>query len=149
MKPIRTLVLVADDQTARFLINEGIGKGLKEIAGLSAAQFLDAQIAYDDRPGRQTGGPGGMARHGFDPGDTADQMGRERFAGYVAEELDREWRRVKPDRLILAAAPKMLGALRAKLAAAPAAALHGDLAKDLVKVAARDLPGYFADIQPM
>lgn len=149
MKPIRTLVLVADDQTARFLINEGIGKGLREIAGLSAAQFLDAKIEYDDRPGRQTGGPGGVARHGFDPHENADEMGRERFAGYVAEELGREWKRVKPDRLILAAAPKMLGTLRAKLTGAPAAALHGDLAKDLVKVPAQDLPRYFADIQPM
>ncbi|MGB3313305.1 MAG: host attachment protein [Albidovulum sp.] len=149
MKPIRTLVLIADDQTARFLINDGIGKGLKEVAGLSAAQFLDAQIDYDDRPGRQTGGPGGVARHGFDPGEKADEAGRSRFAGYVAEELGREWTRIKPDRLILAAAPKMLGALRSRLNGAPAAALHGDLAKDLVKVAVRDLPGYFADIQPM
>lgn len=149
MKPVRTLVLIADDQTARFLINDGIGKGLKEIAGLSAAQFLDTQIAYDDRPGRQTGGPGGMARHGFDPGEKADEAGRARFAGYVAEELDREWKRIKPDRLILAAAPKMLGALRSRVNGAPAAALRGDLAKDLVKVAARDLPSYFADIQPM
>ena len=149
MKPVRTLVLVADDQTARFLINEGIGKGLKEVAGLSAAQFLDAQIEYDDRPGRQTGGPGGVARHGFDPGEKADAAGRSRFAGYVAEELAREWKRVKPDRLILAAAPKMLGELRSRLNGAPAAALHGDLAKDLVKVSAKDLPGHFADIQPM
>lgn len=149
MKPIRTLVLVADDQTARFLLNEGIGKGLRELAGLSAAQFLDAKVEFDDRPGRQTGGPGNMARHGFDPGDKADEAGRSRFAGYVTEELDREWKRVKPDRLILAAAPKMLGELRSRLNGAPAAALHGDLAKDLVKVAARNLPDHFADIQPM
>lgn len=149
MKPIRTLVLVADDQTARFLINEGIGKGLKEVAGLSAAQFLDAQIEYDDRPGRQTGGPGGVARHGFDPGENADEAGRSRFASYVVEELDREWSRIKPDRLIIAAGPKMLGVLRSRLTGASAQALHADLAKDLVKVAAQDLPRHFADIQPM
>ncbi len=149
MKPIRTLVLVADDATARFLINEGIGKGLKEIAGLSARQFADAQIAYDDRPGRQTGGADGTARHGFDPHENADEMGRARFVGYVAEELSREWKRHSPDRLIVAAPPKTLGALRAKLNGAPAAALHGDLAKDLVRVSVQDLPKHFADILPM
>ncbi|MCU9849826.1 host attachment family protein [Defluviimonas sp. WL0024] len=149
MKPVRTLVLVAGEENARLLINDGIGKGLTERAGLSVAQFADAQIEYEDRPGRQTGGPGGTARHGFDTHGHDQEIARSNFAQHVVEAVQETWARVKPDRLIVAAPPKMLGALRAKLTGAPAAALHGDLAKDLVKVPVHDLPPHFADIQPM
>ena len=149
MKPITTLVLLVDDASARILINQGIGKGLRDHAELSLKQFADAQIDYGDRPGRQTGGPAGVARHGFDPHETADAQSRARFAGHLAEALEQEWAQLRPDRLIIAAAPKMLGALRGAITGAPAAALHADLAKDLIKVALGDLPAHFADIQPM
>lgn len=149
MKPIVTLVLLADDAAARILINEGIGKGLREHAVLSLTQFADAQVGYDDRPGRQTGSPAGAHRHGLDPHETADALSRARFARHLAEALDQEWAQLRPDRLIIAASPKMLGVLRDSIKGAPAAALHADLAKDLMQVTLRDLPGHFADIQPM
>lgn len=149
MKPKRTLVLISDDVSARILINEGVGKGLSELAVLSLQQFADAQIAYDDRPGRQTGSPARAHRHSFDPHETAEAQSRARFARHVAEAVAQEWADRFPDRLIIAAPPKMLGALRACISGAPAAALHADLAKDLMKVAVRDLPEHFADIQPM
>ncbi len=146
MKPVRTLVLVADDESARFLLNEGVGTGLREVAGLAASQFADTQIEFVDRPGRQTGGPGGVARHGFDPHDNVDEQGRMRFAHHLTEALDQEWGQAKPDRLIIAAPAKMLGVLRDRIKGAPAAALHADLAKDLVNVPVHDLAEHFKDV---
>lgn len=142
MKPDRTLVLIADDAEARFLINEGPGTGLKDHAGLSTAQFPDLQIDYQDRAVRQTG-PGGAARHGVDPRATLEEQRRERFARHVAAALDQEWGQVRADRLVIAAAPKMLGVLRKMIAGPAAAALAGDLAKDLMKTPALDLPKHF------
>lgn len=143
MKSDRTLVLMADDAEARFLLNEGPGTGLRELAGMKVGQFADADLDYEDRPGRQTGGPGNMARHGFDPHDTVEEQRRGRFVTHVVKALDQEWRQVKPDRLVVAAPPKMLGVLRKALGGAPAAALAGDLAKDLMKIPAIDLPKHF------
>ena len=149
MKPIRTLVLVAGEESARFFMNEGAGKGLSALCDLSISQFADANVDYSDRPGRQTGGPGNMARHGFDPHDTVDEQERARFAKRVAEALDQEWAQAKPDRLVVAAPAKMLGLLRDLIKGAPAAALHADMAKDLVNVPVHDLPGHFAEVLPL
>jgi protein required for attachment to host cells len=146
MKSTRTLILVADDETARFFVNDGVGKGLREIAGLTARQFADAKIAYMDAPGRSSAGPGGMAKHGFDPHATADEEGRANFAGYVLQALETEWTQAKPDQLVIAASPKMLGVLRPRLSGAPAKALLADLAKDLVNIPLPDLPKHFAKI---
>lgn len=145
MKKVRTLVLMADDAEARFLLNEGPGTGLRELAVLKVGQFADADLDYEDRPGRQTG-PGGGPRHGFDPHATLEEQRRDRFVKNVVEALDQEWGQVKPDRLVVAAPPKMLGVLRKALGGAPAAALAGDLAKDLIKIPAIELPKHFAEL---
>ncbi|WP_347310621.1 host attachment family protein [Defluviimonas sp. SAOS-178_SWC] len=146
MKPIRTLVLVAGEESARFFLNQGVGKGLSEVCDISISQFAAAQVDYSDRPGRQTGGPGGVARHGFDPHDSADEQERGRFARHVVEALAQQWSAGKFDRLVVAAPAKMLGVLRGQIKGAPAAALHADLAKDLVNVPLHDLPGHFTGV---
>lgn len=144
MKPVRTLILIADDVTARFVVNEGVGKGLREECVLSVSQFAQDQVSFEDRPGRGSGGAGG--RHGYETGATADDMGRARFARHVSEALDQEWRALSPDRLILVAPPKMLGVLRGALGPEPRAALLADLAKDLVKVSLVELAGHLEPV---
>jgi protein required for attachment to host cells len=146
MKPERTLILMIDDAEARFLINAGPGTGLQELSSLSLEQFDDRQTGYDDRPGRQTGGPGGAARHGFNPEETMEGLNRARFVGHAVEALDAEWAKAKADRLVVAAPPKMLGVLRKALHGAPAAALAADLDKDLMKIPLNDLPKHFEDV---
>lgn len=149
MKPIRTLVLLADDETARFLLNEGVGKGLSELSELKAQEFGDTDVEYADRRGRQTGGANDMGRHGFEPSTSIEKQEREKFLSHVITRLESEWKKHGPDRFVLAAPAKTLGALRDRLSGAPAAALHGDLSKDLTKIPVRDLPRHFADILPM
>jgi len=146
MKPLRSLILVANDEMARFFLNEGVGKGLDERFGLSSGQFQVETVDHEDRPGRSAAGPGGMARHAFGRHQSDDELERERFAQHVAECLDREWQTLSPDRLFIAAGPKMLGALRKRIGKAPAAALAGELAKDLVKVPHAELPSHFSDL---
>jgi protein required for attachment to host cells len=143
MKAERTLILIMDDAQARFLVNDGPGTGLRALSSLSLDQFADTLTGYDDRPGRQSGGPGGAARHGFDPEETLEDLNRARFASHVVTALDGEWAKAKADRLIVAAAPKMLGVLRKELRGAPAKALAADLAKDLMKIPPHDLPSHF------
>jgi len=146
MKPERTLVLMIDDAEARFLVHDGPGKGFRGLASLRQDQFGDMQEGYDDHPGRQSGGFGGMARHGFNAEETVEDLNRTRFADHALAALDAAWAKANADRLVIAAAPKMLGVIRKGLRGAPAAALAADLAKDLMKIPVNDLPKHFADV---
>jgi protein required for attachment to host cells len=147
MKPVRTLILVADDVVARILVNDGVGKGLREVAGLSARQFPG------DRP-RQAGelyqsshgASSGQVRHGIDPRTSVHEHARENFVRHVVEALDRQWRDLRPDRLIVAAPAKVLGVLRARLSGAPAQSIHAELGKDLTGVPLHDLGAHFEDV---
>lgn len=142
MKPQRTLVLMADETAARFLVNDGPGKGLRELAGLSASQFPDLQLEYQDRAPRNAR-PASSARHAVDPRESLETQLRERFARHVAEALEQEWDEAAADRLVVAAGPKMLGILRKLVSGPPAAALAGDLPKDLMNTPLNDLPKHF------
>jgi len=138
MTPIRTLVLLAGAEDARLFVNEGVGKGLTEIVALSATQFPETATEYADRPGRQSAAPG-MGRHGLQPSTSVDDQQRDRFADRVIEALEQEWPQAGADRLVIAAPPKMLGRLRARLKGAPKAALMADIDKDLMHLAPKDL----------
>jgi len=144
MKPVRTLVLVADDETARFLVNEGVGKGLRQVAQLTADSLDTERFRYADTPGRERAAPG-MARHGMEPRSSEERQAREAFADLVVRELQGAWDTGAHDRIVIAAAPRMLGALRDRLGGlAPHVAASLD--KDLVKVPLSDLPRHFSDV---
>lgn len=146
MKAQRTLVAIADDEKARFFLNEGVGKGLTEVAGTSVGQFPDTTVEYADRPGRASGGKGAVGLHGIDPHMSLETLHRGRFALHVIDALNDVWRTRKPDRLVIAAPPKMLGELRDNLGQVLRDALFADLPKDLIKVPVHDLPGHFDGI---
>ena len=137
MTPIRTLVLLAGAQDARFLINDGVGRGLAEVLALSAAQFPEVARDFADAPTRGHA-PGG-ASYAVDPATSAADQHRARFAERVIEALAQEWAAARADRLVLVAPPKMLGLLRARLSGAPKAALAADLDKDLVHLPVQDI----------
>ena len=143
MKSVRTLVVIADDERARFFLNDGVGKGLTEVAGTSVGQFPDTTVDYADRPGRASGGKGAVGLHGIDPHQPLETLHRERFAKHLIEALDEEWRVQTPDRLVIAAPPKMRGEIRDCLSATLRRALYADMPKDLMKIPVHDLPGHF------
>lgn len=144
MTPIRTLVLLAGAEDARFLINDGVGKGLTEVLALSSAQFADLAPGFADAPTRGYA-PGGTG-FAVDPGTAPDERRRAVFADRVIEALAQEWPVARADRLVLAAAPKMLGLLRVRLSGAPKAALAADLDRDLVHLPLCDLGAHLDGI---
>jgi protein required for attachment to host cells len=145
MKPVKTLVLVASEAEARILENTGRGQGLREVAGLRAADFPETDQGFDDTAGRQSAAPG-TARHAFEPRETAREARRVTFAGLILEAFDQAWKQGGHDRLIIAAPPRLLGELRSDMPKPMADAVLADIPKNLVKVALRDLPPYFTDI---
>ena len=146
MKPVRTLVLIADDRAARFLVNDGVGKGLREVTGLDARDFADSAGIPAGEIYRSSHGPTGRVRHAIDPRKTIEEQARQAFVGHVVAALNSHWTAEVPDRLVIAAPAKVLGLLRRRLAGAPARAVHAELSKDLVGLPLRDLAPHFADV---
>ncbi len=141
MKAARTFVLLANEHEARFLVNEGPGKGLLQVGGLTQTH----ETQYSDMPGRSQAGPG-AARHGLDRSATEREQNRTKFSVEVAEAAEAQWAKGDYDRVVMAAPPKMLGALREDIGGAMKAAMAGDMDKDLLKVALHDLPPHLEDM---
>ena len=93
----------------------------------------------------QRGGPG-MAHHGFERPTSERRQQREDFAELVMEETARIFAAQGYDRLVVAAAPKMLGALRDDMPDALKSALRADLDKDLTKLPLSDLPAHLDEV---
>jgi protein required for attachment to host cells len=140
MKPLETLVLLANEREAQLLVNLGPNKGLREVLRFDAAQ----NIEYSDQPGREQGGPD-MGGHSYQPPTSPREQNREAFAQDVLKIATREWERGNFSRFVMSAPPKMLGELRNRLSGPLKQALEADLDKDIVGVAAEDLPRHFEE----
>lgn len=128
-----TLVVVAQRAEARFFVHEAPGRGLDEIADLvhpeSRAHGIDLE---SDRPGRvhERHGP---TRHAMGQEETTKEREASNFSREVAEAIRK--RRVEEgfDRLVLVAEPGFLGLLREALDGPTAAAVFGEVHKNLTK----------------
>ncbi|MCM2561401.1 host attachment family protein [Lutimaribacter sp. EGI FJ00015] len=145
MKPVRTLILLASEKQMRLVENVGVGKGVAEIATYTVDDLGEISSRYADAPGRQRGGPG-MGGHEFERPTSERRQQREDFADHVMDETARIFQANGYDRLVVAAAPKMLGALRDDMPAPLKSALHADLDKDLTKTELADLPSHLQDV---
>ena len=141
MNSVCTMVIVATDKVARFLENSGAGQGLREVKVMEA----EATPGFADFTGRSQG-TGGTARHGFERPTGEEEHARDIFATEIVKTAAKLWADGGYDRLLMAAPPKMLGVLRAKLVAPLDDALSGDLNKDLSHVSVYDLPDHFSDL---
>ncbi|MBS0126580.1 host attachment protein [Thetidibacter halocola] len=145
MKPVRTVLLLANDREARLLENDGVGKGLHQLSHLTAEGLAGLEPAYTSGPGRSQAAPG-VARHGMEDATSSEELNRGRFAAALADEVARVIGKGGQDRLMVSAPAKMLGALRAALAKQSGVAITHDMDKDLVHVATNDLPRHFEDV---
>ncbi|SIO37698.1 Protein required for attachment to host cells [Rhodovulum sp. ES.010] len=141
MKPLQTLVLLANEREAQLLVNLGPNKGLTELLRFDAAQ----NIEYSDQRGREQGGPD-MGGHSYQPPTSPREQNREAFADDVLKVSLQEWERGDFTRFVMSAPPKMLGELRNRLAGPLKGALAADMDKDIVGVATDDLPRHFKDV---
>jgi protein required for attachment to host cells len=133
MRPIKTLVLLANDANARLFENLGPGKGLTEIEDLAASMIAETNVRYADRPGRQTSTPG-VGQHAFDQAEAEHDQAQAAFAKVVLKETDGRFGEGGYDRFVMVAAPSTLGVLRDQLPARLKKALVLDVDKDFLKL---------------
>ena len=144
MKPIRTLVLVADEEHARLFEKAAVTEPLVELFSIEKSDFSDTDQSYSDFPGRSSAAPG-MAVHAFDRTATEREQERHVFAAHVLEAAARHLKDGNYKRLAVAAPPKMLGSLRAGMKGPLAKIERFEVDKNLTKETPEDLVARFSD----
>ena len=109
-----TWVLICNGEKALFLRNDGDA----DAPDLNVVRIDEQDNPKDidqsaNRPGRMQGSPGGH-KSAFDDTDW-HELAKERFASDLADRLYKQAHRGAFDRLVIVAAAKTLGALRAEL----------------------------------
>ncbi|NKB26651.1 MAG: hypothetical protein GKR99_03415 [Rhodobacteraceae bacterium] len=136
MKPIITWAILANSTQAHVVENSGPGRGFAAIPGRT---FRAADpMSYSDQPG-VTHSPAGSARSAMDK-NSPKRLAESLFARQLAEALERDHAKGRFARLILVAAPHMLGELRAAMPQALVDLIAGEVDKDLTQVPVRELP---------
>ncbi len=110
-----TLIVVADASRARLLVADRNKSTFHEILTLAhpEGRLHESEIT-SDLPGR-TFDSHGTGRHSMEQPVSAKQQERINFAKQIARQLDEVNSKVSFDKLILIAAPAMLGLLRDNL----------------------------------
>lgn len=146
VKPIKTWIVVADGARMRVFVNDGPGHGLSELAG--KARQTDPKPSRDidaDRPGRSFD-RAGQGRHAMEPPSDSSRHAKKRFADEIADILENAHRDAAFDRLVLVAAPAMLGDLRTALTTKVRDVVYLELAKDLTHLDERRLAKHLSDM---
>lgn len=133
MEPIKTLVLLADDEKARLCRNLGPYKGLEEIEDYSASVLEMERYENADRAGRNQAEPG-TAYHSYDPEPSDEQKARKAFAELLIYELTVQFAKGGYDRLVVIAPPTMLGELRKAMPKKLKKLLVLDIPKDYLQL---------------
>lgn len=139
MKQPVTLVLLADE--GGFALLEGNRSALAEVARRDAAEFDDVAHDLGAEKGRNRAGPGGGISFGNVERSAKGEVERTRLARHAVTALAGVWAGGRHDRILISAGPKMLGALRDALPGTLRPHVAGEANKDLMRVAAHDLPG--------
>lgn len=142
MRPIVTWVLLANAGIARVVANHGPGKGFVAMGGRT--WHAEDPVEYSDKPGLEKSGNayGSVALPSGDPKDAAETA----FAIQVSAELEAFVRSGQFDRMIICAAPRMLGKLRAAIAPSVQNKVTAEVDKDLTQINLVDLPKHLRDV---
>lgn len=139
VRRIITWIVVADGARARVFLNEGVGKGVRE---LSDCAFVSPQLRnrdiQADRPGR-TFDRAGHGRHAMEPPTDPQDVIEQRFLREVAVWLDEQRHRGAFDRLVVIAEPRALGVLRRAMPKPLAGTVIAEIPSDLTKAAPAEL----------
>ncbi len=134
MTPVVTIYCIADE--AGFRLLRGKGSEVKELAQISAEAFDDVHHEFS-KGGRNRAGAGHTS-FGHDT-KSAAEIERPRLAKHIVAALAAEWAKGTSDRIVLAAGPKMLGALRDAMPKDLAHKVAAEVDKDLSDIPAHDL----------
>lgn len=142
MKYPITWYLIADGTRARILSRPKPTAKFEVIfAEDASASHLRSGGLVTDRPGHVQESSN-SSRHAIEPRHDARQIEQDRFLRTVVEHVNRQGEHKSFDRLMIYAAPRTLGFLRAGLNEAVRRKLAGAHAKDLTKVPLADLPAH-------
>lgn len=141
MTPVVTLYCIADE--AGFRLMRGKGSEIEELLTASAEGYDDVNYEFP-KGGRNRAGAGHTS-FGHDTKSTAE-IERPRLAKHVVRALETEWAKGGADRIVVAAGPKMLGALRDAIPGALAGHIAAELSKDLSDVPAHALYSHFEGV---
>ena len=132
MKPVRTLIVIADGAKAFFYQNDGVGKGLTSLDKDMTHKVPRSHEIDTDRPGRSFQSFG-SARSSMEPRTDPHELEETRFAGSLIDRIKAALDGDEADRVIIAADPQTLGEMRKAMPKSLAAKLTGTLDKDLTK----------------
>ena len=145
MKPPTTWILVADGASARVFDFHPGDRRLELVHEMSSevARMKNSEILSDNEGRRPDKGPNHRSTVG--PAD-AQRHAKEEFGRDVAGWLDKAATENRYERLVLVAAPQMLGDLRARLSKPAAQKVAKEVAKDLTRYAARELTSRLGEV---
>lgn len=139
MRKPTTWVLVANGTRARLLEIAGENAEPTELKGEALSwEHKKAQDIVSDRPGR-THDRFGPARHAVEPHSDPERQFARQFAEKIAGHLDEALHGGRYQRLVLIAAPALLGDLRQVLPEPVRQHVHGEHAKDFTHLPIKDL----------
>jgi protein required for attachment to host cells len=146
MKPTHTWILIADGSRARVLLNEGPGRGLHAVEGMTfEGDHAATHDIVSDREGRSHSSVG-SGRSAIEAHSDPHRNLKKKFAHQLADMLARGLEQKSYERLIIIAPPSALGDLRASLSVAVRAKVTHELAKDLTKTPNSELAGHLKDV---
>ncbi len=146
MKGKTTWILVANGTEAFIARNLGPGHGIeKDLEAEFHGQNIPSRDIMSDAPGR-TFDSGGQGRHAMERPSDPRRNNQQEFAHEIAAHIDSAANKNEFDRLVVVAAPQMLGALRQSLSNAARAKVSGELSKDLTRLPLHKLPDHLGDI---
>jgi len=142
MKPTITWILLANAGIARVVANRGPGKGFEAMGGKT--WHAEKAVEYADKPGveHHGRGHGNVTLMSGDPKDAAETA----FAVRLARELEASCREDRFQRLIISAAPALLGKLRAALPEVVRERVLAEVDKDLTHIPLEALRTHLKDV---
>ena len=147
MKPTTTWILIADGARARVVQNNGPGKGIEVLDGLTfEGDHASSSEIMADKPGR-TFDSVGSSRHAMEPTSDPHAALKVQFINQVIGILESRFEQY--DRLILVAPPETLGLLRKSLSPAVVDKVTGELGKDLTQLSNTQLPAHLSNLLPL
>lgn len=142
MKTSREWVITANAAVCRIFQHDGKNKPLTEVRSLDCPRGrMTGRDIDSDRPGR-TYDSAGQGRHAMEPRVDPHAQEELRFAREIATTLDEAQRGGEFSRLVVIAAPRMLGYLRECLPESVSRLAGTEIDKDLTDYSADELSAW-------
>lgn len=146
MKATTTWILVANGTQAFIALNHGPGHGIEQdLEHEFQGENLHSRDIMADAPGRSFDS-GGQGRHAMERPSDPQRLTQQEFAREIAAYIDKAAEKKKFDRLVVVAAPHMLGDLRQHLSHNTKDKITAELSKDLTQTPLHKLPDHLGEV---